>query len=85
MQHSSQQTRRRSPSLTLHIFHRLLLVGLVFTETEMPLHFFVFNEFYLVYFKFYLCFSINCSLVLIAFSYFFYAHSHNFWYSVLQV
>ena len=33
----------------------------------MPLHFFVFNEFYLVYSKFYLCFSINCSLVLIAF------------------
>ena len=51
----------------------------------MLLHFFVFNEFYLGYSKFYLHFPLNCSLVLIAFSHFSIAHSHNFWYFGLQV
>ena len=68
MQYSSQQTRRRSPSLILLELERLPYVGVVSTKAQTHPNFCC--EFYLVYCKFYLCFSLNYSLVLIAISHF---------------
>ena len=66
MQYSLQQTRRRSPSLILLEPERLPCVGVASTEVRKHSNFCC--EFYLVYCKFYLGFSLNCSLVLIAMS-----------------
>ena len=66
MQYSSQQTRRRSPSLILLELERLPCVGMASVEAQKPSNFCC--EFYLVYCKFYLCFSLICSLVLITIS-----------------
>ena len=68
MQYNLQQTRRRSPSLILLEPERLPCVGVVSAEAQKHSNFC--SEFYLVYCKFYLCFSLNCNLVLIAISHF---------------
>ena len=68
MQYSLQQTRRRSPSLILLEPEKLPYVGVASVKAQKHSNFFFFCEFYLVYCKFYLCLSLNCSLVFIAIS-----------------
>ena len=81
MQYSLQQKRRRSPSLILPQPERLPCVGVAFIEAHKHSNFCC--EFYLVYCKFYLCFSFfwylsfDCNFSLS------YTYTHNFWFSVL--
>ena len=66
MQYSSQQTRRRSPSLILLELERLPYMGVASVKAQKHSNFCC--KYYLVYWKFYLCFSLICSLVLIVIS-----------------